>query len=72
VLVCDNCGCKEEVESAVLRSVAELLLLFPDQKITTKVILEWCQIVKSEKTIRRILAKNFKRIGHGKSANYVF
>ncbi|MBT2719878.1 nuclease-related domain-containing protein [Bacillus sp. ISL-46] len=71
-LVCGNCGCTEGVESAVLRSVTELMLLFPDRKITTKAIFEWCKIIKSEKTIRRILARNFKYIGHGKSANYVF
>ncbi|WP_066249086.1 nuclease-related domain-containing protein [Neobacillus drentensis] len=70
-LVCNNCGWKEEIESAVLRSVAELQLLFPDQKITTKVVHEWCRIIKSEKTIRRILGKNYKLSGHGKSANYV-
>jgi hypothetical protein len=72
ILVCGKCGCKEGVEPAVLRSVTELLLLFPDQKITTKAIHEWCRIIKSEKTIRRILSKNLILIGHGKSANYVF
>jgi hypothetical protein len=71
LLVCNSCGCKEEVESAVLRSVAELQLLFPDQKITTKVVHEWCRIIKSEKTIRRILGKNYKRIGSSISSNYV-
>ncbi|MCM3118148.1 NERD domain-containing protein [Neobacillus sp. MER 74] len=70
-LVCGNCGCKEEVESAVLRSVTELVLLFPGYKITTKIVCDWCEIVKSEKTIRRILGKHYKQIGHGKSANYV-
>ncbi|MBV7505045.1 NERD domain-containing protein [Bacillus sp. sid0103] len=70
-LKCGHCGCTEEVESAVVRSVAELILLFPEQKITTKVVQDWCKIVKSEKTIRRILSKYYKQIGHGKSANYV-
>ncbi|NHC38569.1 NERD domain-containing protein [Bacillus sp. MM2020_1] len=71
LLVCNSCGCKEEVESAVLRSVTELQLLFPDQKITTKIVHEWCTIIKSEKTIRRILTKNYKRIGCSISSNYV-
>jgi len=70
-LVCGTCGCKEDVERAVLRSVPELQLLFPERKITTKTIQEWCKIIKSEKTLRRILTKNYKLIGHGKSANYV-
>ena len=33
--VCKDCGHEEEVESAVLRIVAEFQLLFPDRKITT-------------------------------------
>jgi hypothetical protein len=70
LLVCKNCGCKEEVESAVLRSVTELQLLFPDQKITTKVVHEWCRIIKSEKTIRRILGKNYKLFRNGRSSYY--
>jgi hypothetical protein len=72
ILTCGHCGCTEGVESAVLRSVTELILLFPDQKITTKVVRDWCKIIKSEKTIRRILAKNLRLVGHGKSAAYVF
>ncbi|WP_040206711.1 nuclease-related domain-containing protein [Neobacillus jeddahensis] len=70
-LVCGHCGCQEEVESAVVRSVDEFMLLFPDRKITTKGIHEWCHIVKSEKTIRRVLKKNYKRIGSSISSNYV-
>jgi hypothetical protein len=72
MLLCADCGCTEGVESAVLRCVTELMLLFPDRKITTKAILEWCEIIKSEKTIRRILGKHYKLLGHGKSATYVF
>ena len=70
-LTCGHCGCTEEVESAVLRSVTELSLLFPDQKITTKIVLDWCRIVKSEKTIRRILGKHYMRLGCSVSSHYV-
>jgi hypothetical protein len=70
LLVCNSCGCKEEVASAVLRSVTELQLLFPDQKITTKVVHEWCRIIKSEKTIRRILGRNYKLFRNGRSSYY--
>lgn len=71
ILTCGHCGCTEGVESAVLRSVTELMLLFPDQKITTKIVQDWCKIIKSEKTIRRILGKHYQLIGHGKSANFI-
>jgi hypothetical protein len=57
--VCGGCGHKEEVDEAVLRSVKEFKLLFPGQKITTNKIQEWCKIIDSKKTIKRILSKNF-------------
>jgi hypothetical protein len=70
-LVCKVCACKEDVASAVLRSVEEFKILFPDRKITTNTIHEWCKVINSKKTIRRILSKNFKLMGQGKSSNYV-
>lgn len=60
---CDNCGYKESITDAVLRSVDEFCLLFPNKKITTNVIFEWCGIIKNRKRIRRILDTNFKKIG---------
>jgi hypothetical protein len=47
-LVCGTCGGEEGVESAVLRSVTELQLLFPERIVTTKTVKEWCNIIKSE------------------------
>jgi hypothetical protein len=61
--VCKECGHEEVVATAVMRSVKEFKLLFPNQKITTNVIHEWCKVVKSKKRIRRILEKNFKIVG---------
>jgi hypothetical protein len=69
-LTCGHCGYTEGVESAVLRSVTELTLLFPDRKITTKIVQDWCKIIKSEKTIRRILLKNYKLNRNGRSSYY--
>lgn len=71
MLVCSNCGCKEDVQSAVLRCVREFKLLFPDRKITTNEIYDWCGGMKSKKAIRRILSLNFILIGHSKSSHYV-
>lgn len=70
-VVCLKCGCVEPVELAVLRSVEEFKLLFPNKKITTQMIYEWCAVIKSRKTIRRILRTNFKHIGYGSSSYYV-
>ncbi|WP_066065798.1 nuclease-related domain-containing protein [Neobacillus soli] len=62
-LVCEVCGHMEEIDHAILRSVVELKLLFPDMKITTGVVYEWCGVVGSIKTIRRVLMQNYSAIG---------
>ncbi|WP_257348095.1 nuclease-related domain-containing protein [Pseudalkalibacillus decolorationis] len=70
-LICESCGCSEDVTSAVLRSAKELSILFPEKSITVNTLHEWCKIIKSKKTIRRILVKNYKLIKLGKSSHYV-
>lgn len=71
-LICKNCGYVEDVDAAVLRSLKEFTLLFPDRKITTDTIHDWCGIIKSKKTIRRILAKNLDLLRHSRSSYYSF
>jgi ribosomal protein S27AE len=56
--VCGQCGYVEGVDSAILRSVEELRLLFPGMKITTNGVHEWSDGIVSKKVIRRILKKN--------------
>lgn len=70
-IVCDVCGFEETIESAVVRIIEELRLLFPDIKITANVVYEWCGLDAHRRKIRRILSKNYKIIGHGKYAYYV-
>ncbi len=70
-LICPECDEKELLHNAVLRSVEEFKILFPEMKITTNQIFEWCRIIKSKKTIRNILGKNFNLLGYGKSSYYV-
>jgi hypothetical protein len=69
-LICGQCGGHEKVESAVMRSVDEVKLLFPDMKITTNIIHEWCKVIESKKTIRRILKQNLKCIGNYRNCYY--
>jgi hypothetical protein len=71
-LICKKCGFVEDVDAAVLRSVKEFTLLFPERKITTNEIYEWCGGIVSKKTIRRILIKNLKLMKHGRSTYYLF
>ncbi|MBO0992848.1 nuclease-related domain-containing protein [Bacillus sp. SD088] len=39
-IVCEHCGTEEKVDLAILRSVDEFKLVFPDKKITTHIIYE--------------------------------
>ncbi|SEM39671.1 Nuclease-related domain-containing protein [Mesobacillus persicus] len=63
---CTKCGHIEHIESAVLRNVEEYKLLFPERKVTTIGIVEWCGGVLSIKAIRTILNKNYKIMGLGR------
>lgn len=69
-VVCDHCGSEENVDTSIRRSIQQFQLLFPDKKITTSIIQEWCGI-GSDKTIRRILGSYFKMKWQGKNTYYV-
>ncbi|MEW9053705.1 MAG: nuclease-related domain-containing protein [Neobacillus sp.] len=69
-LCCKKCGCKEGLDDAVIRSVKELKLLFPEKVITTEIVFEWCSIIKSRKIIRRVLSRHFKKIGTTCASHY--
>ncbi|MEH7331462.1 nuclease-related domain-containing protein [Neobacillus drentensis] len=65
-MACHDCGSEEEVETAILRFVEEIKLLFPVKRITTNCVFEWCGGGVSKKVIRRILKRNFKALGEKK------
>ncbi|MBT2644337.1 NERD domain-containing protein [Bacillus sp. ISL-41] len=67
-----NCGCgaHEEIEIAIMGSFRELNLLFPDRRLTTNLIYEWCNGVIPKRTIRRILNKNLELTGHAQWSYY--
>ena len=69
-LVCSCCGAHEKMDSAVLRNVKELQLLFPDAKITTNLVFEWCGGVVSKKAFRRVLKGNYQTLGNKKYTYY--
>ncbi|SOB99356.1 nuclease-like protein [Ureibacillus xyleni] len=68
--ICTKCGHHETVESAVLRSVKEFKLLFPNERVTTNAIFDWCKVVTSKRRINRILSKNYKIVGTHQWAYY--
>lgn len=70
-LICIPCAKKESMESAVCRSVIEFMTLFPNKKVTTSAIHDWCHVIESKKTIRRLLKKHLHQIGRKRAVHFV-
>lgn len=70
-LVCGNCGKHEKFESAILRHTEEFKLLFPERKITTSAIHEWCNGHLAKKTITRILKRNYNLVGSSSNTHFI-
>lgn len=69
--VCETCGEIEEIYLGILRNVKEFLFLFPERKITTQSIYDWCQVDLSKKTFYRTLKKHYTPCGNTRSTYYV-
>jgi hypothetical protein len=69
-LVCSNCGYMDDKTAAIVRNVHEFHLLFPEDRITTKIIWDWCGQICSKKAIRTTLLSTFKMNGYGKSSYF--
>lgn len=70
ILICGECGYEEMIETAILRCVEEIKLLFPDLKITTNIVYDWCGQIGSKKRIHRILIRNYNLKGFGQWSYY--
>lgn len=70
-LICGTCKGKEPLESAVKRTIIEFITLFPNKKITTNIIQNWCGVIESKKTIRRILKTYLQPVGRNRHTYYV-
>lgn len=70
VCICNKCKNEESLQLAVVRAVKEFSMFFPDEKITTDKMVNWCNIEVSNKTIKRILDKNFKKSGSNRWIYY--
>lgn len=69
-VICSRCGEHEKIEQAILRNTKEFKLLFPDRKITSKSIYDWCRLEVNSKTVRRILKKNLTSVGNTRDTYY--
>jgi hypothetical protein len=62
-LVCGNCGNSVRMEQALVQQIEEFKLLFPERRITTTSIYEWCNIDITKRRITRVLKKFYKARG---------
>lgn len=62
-LICGKCGTHERIEKAVVRHIEEIKVLFPEKKITTQTVYEWCNAKVSRRTFLRVLKKNYVLFG---------
>ncbi|MGM0845520.1 MAG: nuclease-related domain-containing protein [Bacillota bacterium] len=68
-LFCNICGESECKGSAILRTIEEFRLLFPNEKLTTNKIQAMCGIITLKKTIRKVLGENFTKVS---AKNYTY
>ncbi|MBU9722342.1 MULTISPECIES: nuclease-related domain-containing protein [Bacillaceae] len=68
--VCKNCGNHEKIKKVILRHTKEYQLLFPDRKITTNNIFEWCNVELNQSTVYRVLKENYTAFGKKKNTYY--
>ncbi|WP_307474683.1 nuclease-related domain-containing protein [Cytobacillus purgationiresistens] len=70
-LFCEQCQTEESIATGVLRSIQNLKILFPSQKISTALVHEWCGELASKITIQRILKRDLNKMGGSKNIYYV-
>jgi hypothetical protein len=68
--VCSHCGTHEKIDAAVMRNIEEIKLLFPEKKLTTALVYDWCNGVLPIKAIRRVLNKNFSPVEDRHTRHY--
>ena len=68
--ICRDCGKNEKLGEGIIRSVHEYKFLFPQRKITTNSIHDWCEIVDSKWRIQRVLQQNYVKKGNNKWMYY--
>ena len=69
-VTCEDCGKMERFTDTIIRSVNEFRLLFPEEKITTNKICDWCKVGEDKRRVRRVLQKEFKVVGVSQWTHY--
>lgn len=68
--ICKKCGEQESIRAAILRNIKEFELLFPEERMTTQIIYEWCNTDISIKTLMRILREHYSMYGNARRTYY--
>lgn len=68
---CPACGFSALNTRIISEEVQAFVLLFPDQKLTTAVIYDWCGALFPKRTIQRVLATNYTESGTRKGTHYL-
>src|SRR5690625_1035022 len=71
-LYCNRCKCKFHLYDMLLYSIAQFHLLFPEKKITTKQITDWCGNLFSRVFVSRFLKRHLRMKPNGSQTYYTF
>ncbi|UOQ83654.1 nuclease-related domain-containing protein [Gracilibacillus salinarum] len=63
IIICNECHVYEKADASIIRNIEAFHLLFPNEKLTTKGIAEWCGKGISEDRCKRQLLKHFVKQG---------
>lgn len=69
-LCCQHCEYHEAIEKGVLRTVNELFMLFPNIRLTTGLIYDWCGKTLPRYTILKLLKRNYNQKGGKKNCYF--
>jgi hypothetical protein len=68
--ICDECGKKINMNEAIRTGISDFRLLFPDGKITTSRITDWCG-VGDQNRISNILKSEFQVMGKNRGRYFI-
>lgn len=69
-LICGKCGSSQRVDVSIAKHIEEYKLLFPEQKVTTQSISEWCNGSINKKRITRVLQEFYTAKGTTSNTYY--
>ena len=69
--ICHKCQQTKTIQHAIYQNIKEFKLLFPERKVTTGIIHDWCKFAVSKAAILRTLKTYFYPVPNGKHTHYL-